>query len=362
MARGIARAALACAAVLLALLAFELGYRLHTERPVLVLDDWRAGRIAYRTFGDRGMFDPVLGWAPQAGYESHGYSTITAGIRRNGNETAIRTRGILAVGDVFTDGGTEVADGETWPAQLEKLTGVPVLNAGVMGYGPDQVTLRAERLLPLVQPRTLVVGLVDAGIPLAGMSSFGLARPHFTLEGDELVYHAPVPMPLYEQDVSGWRAKVRDILGYSAVLDVVISYLWPRYWIGRAGELVYETVDSEPTGVTCALLRRLKARTDAAEVRLVLLMHYERESVEQNASPGEEAAKVLACAAAMGTRIVDLFGPLRALAAADAAGLAELYLPEDTGQGHMSSKGNHHTAGLIARALGEKPGGVTPGR
>ena len=57
---------------------------------------------------------------------------------------------ILAVGDSFTF-GDEVNDGQTWPAQLQLLTGRRVLNGGVSGYGFDQIVLRAEQLAAKIQ-------------------------------------------------------------------------------------------------------------------------------------------------------------------------------------------------------------------
>src|SRR5262245_46156432 len=102
------RLALACALVPLALVTLDLGYRAQSHRPVLALDDWRAARIEYLTFGERGRFDPVLGWAPRERYEGKHYNTLDLGIRRNFGEHEIRTGGVLAVGDVFTEGGSEV--------------------------------------------------------------------------------------------------------------------------------------------------------------------------------------------------------------------------------------------------------------
>ena len=55
--------------------------------------------------GDRAIVDPILGWKLKSDYRSDGFKTIAEGIRRNFNETAIRTGGILAVGDSFTEGG-----------------------------------------------------------------------------------------------------------------------------------------------------------------------------------------------------------------------------------------------------------------
>src|SRR5262245_64293575 len=91
--------ALACVWTLAAVAAVDLGYRVHSHRPVLVLDDWRMARIAFLTFGDRGGFDPVLGWVPREDIESDGYNSLDFGIRRNFQEKAVRSGGILAVGD-----------------------------------------------------------------------------------------------------------------------------------------------------------------------------------------------------------------------------------------------------------------------
>src|SRR5262245_41821836 len=87
---GALRVALACALVPLALLALDLGYRAQLHRPVLALDDWRAARIAYLSFGHRAQFDAGLGWAPREEYESEGYNTLDLGIRRNFDEKEIR--------------------------------------------------------------------------------------------------------------------------------------------------------------------------------------------------------------------------------------------------------------------------------
>ena len=68
---------------------------------------------------------------------------------------------ILAVGDSFTF-GDRVSDHETWPAQLERLTGRQVLNAGVFGYGVDQAYLRAVALLETYDTDLVVLALIKA--------------------------------------------------------------------------------------------------------------------------------------------------------------------------------------------------------
>jgi hypothetical protein len=341
-ARGALGVGLACAAVSLALAALEFGYRAHSHRPVLTLGDWRAGRIAYLAYGERNAFDPVLGWVPHAGYDDGGRSTIDLGIRRNFAEDEIRTGGILAVGDVFTAGGAEVEGGETWPAQLERITGQPVLNAGVRGHGIDQTVLRAEQLLARTQPKTLVVGLFEGAIARAGLSSYGTSKPTFTLENGKLVFHAPVrAVP----DVSSaWIA----LLARSAVVDTVASRLAPEAWLGKVGS-VDTSVDNDPAGVACALIERLKGRADGDGVRLLLLVQYARQTVTDEGDPDGAVRKVAACAGAAGVEIVDQLPALRAVAAADRDTLDRLYLED--GDGQMSPEGNRRTAELLAGAL-----------
>ena len=347
---GFAVLTLVCLATLGAFAAIELGYRIHTHRPVLVLDDWRAGRIEYRTFGDRVAFDPVLGWVPQEDYASDGYNTLAFGIRRNLCEKEIRTGGVLAVGDAFTEGGTAVADGDTWPAHLERITGMPVLNAGVAGYATDQSVLRAEQLLPEAQPKTLVLGLLDEAIGRTSLSSYGVSKPYFTLDGGRLVYHAPRRLTVDEPLASGWPGRVRGLLGYSAVLDVVLSRLAPEYWHGRAGVGVVQAIDNDPVGVTCTLIERLKTRADADGIRMLVLMQYARATVAEKTEPDVGFRKIAACTTSLGIEVVDQLVGLRAIAAGGPGGLGDLYLKaSDFGQ--MSPKGNRRTAEQLASAL-----------
>jgi hypothetical protein len=345
---GAGRLALVCALIPLAFVVLDLGYRAHTNRTLLTLDDWRAMRIERLTFGERGRFDPVLGWVTQEQYWSRNYNTLNLGIRRNFAEDEVRTGGVLAVGDIFTEGGIDVADDETWPAQLERMTGEPVLNAGVVGYAADQIVLRAERLLPQVRPSTLVVGLFEETIGRAGHSSFGVSKPYFTLDGGRLLYHAP-SRP--EPDLpSGWRARVRDVLSRSAVLDVVLDRLAPAYWHGKAGEAVVQAAGNDPVGVTFALLERLAKRAAQDEVRVLLFLQHSRTTVFERTEPGEDAKKVASCAALAGIEVADQFKALRSLAISNPGALDDLYLEGDD-YGQLTSTGNWHAADLVARAL-----------
>jgi len=339
--------ALACVLAIAGFAAIELGYRIHSQRPALSLGNWREWRIEYKTFGPRVKFDPVLGWVSREWHEGDSRNTIAHGIRRNKDERdEIAPGAILAVGGGFTEGGLRVDDDETWPAQLESLVGTRVLNAAVAGYATDQIVLRAEQLLPLVRPKMLVIGFVGDEIARAALSSYGVSKPYFTLETGALAYHPPLSFMVPDAATPPWQARVRGLLGYSAVLDVVLGLVAPAYWTGNAGQSVFQKIDNDPAGVTCALLQRLKLRTDADGVRLVLFMQHGRIVVMQKAEPPDDARRVTQCAKATGIEVVDQFEALRAVASADPAPLRELYR-----KGLMSPKGNQQAAEVLARAI-----------
>lgn len=63
----------------------------------------------------------------------------------------------VAVGDSFT-WGTYVEAGQTWPEQLQNDLGAPVLNFGVLGYGPIQYRLITEKYALPLRPKVVLWG------------------------------------------------------------------------------------------------------------------------------------------------------------------------------------------------------------
>jgi len=72
---------------------------------------------------------------------------------------------IVAVGDSITQ-GIELPEQASYPAQLERITKVPVWNAGVSGNRAADVRARLPDVLDQQQPRVVVVlvGINDAGL------------------------------------------------------------------------------------------------------------------------------------------------------------------------------------------------------
>ncbi|NJM35976.1 MAG: hypothetical protein HC850_16260 [Rhodomicrobium sp.] len=348
-----ANLAILTVSILVTLLIAEAGYRLSQGISLADAKDWRQDGIRTKRIGNRAIYDPVLGWTLQPGYRSDGFNTIGEGVRRNFDETEVRTGAILAVGDSFTEGFEEVDDAGTWPAHLEKLLGLPVVNAGVAGYATDQIVLRAERLLPVIKPKTLLIGFTDVDIERAAMSEAGAPKPYFTVENDKLVYHPPAPLdPAIEESAMG--SALRSVLGHSALADHLLSRLAPKFWYPREAD-VYAEVENDAIAVTCLLLERLKQTADKGQVRLLLFLQYGGDAVLKETGIGEDMQLVGDCAKAAGIEVADQFQSLKALTQGNADRVAEYYVFEDGEYGHMTSKGNAHAAALLAETLRREP-------
>jgi hypothetical protein len=70
---------------------------------------------------------------------------------------------VLIAGDSFTH-GNEVSDQDTYPAQLERILGVPTANLGVSGYGPDQALLKLETQIEnFPRAKVVILSIAYAG-------------------------------------------------------------------------------------------------------------------------------------------------------------------------------------------------------
>jgi hypothetical protein len=195
---------LAASSVLLTLLACEVLTRLFAapdarSAPVglFTVRNFVADRIILFGSAYPSQYDAELGWVPRADFSSPKNIWRTRvsidghSLRRTGEGLrAGATAPVLMVGDSFVF-GDEVDDDGTLPAHLEQILETPVVNAGVFGYGIDQSVLRAERLLPQIRPRALVLGFMPDDINRVNIAvRTGVEKPYFELDAHgELVLH-----------------------------------------------------------------------------------------------------------------------------------------------------------------------------
>ena len=277
--------------------------------------------------GGRYAYDERLGYVPKAGLRGNGTAPIDGAP-------------ILAVGDSFTF-GDEVKDNETWPAELQRLTGHPVLNAGVSGYGFDQIVLRAEALAPAVRPRAIVVAFIADDIRRTEMRRLWSAdKPYFDLVADKPeLRNVPVPPRAPAgTTLSFWQRT----LGYSFLFDFILRRLDLLHdWYGD-----HVRVHPPGTGerIACQLTSRLAELQQTSGAPVLLVAEYDPVVWDHPKFTAEQrrvTSGLLACAKRNGLATLDSYDAMVA-----SGQPRQLYV-----QWHLNQAGNALIARLIAGAL-----------
>lgn len=288
---------------------------------------------------DSGLFvhDDLLGHVPNPGFSGSGFGrsfhTIGSdGLRFCGDIETPHEGTILAVGDSFTY-GDEVTDEETWPAQLQALTGRRVLNGGVTGYGFDQIVLRAEQLVAAHRPAILVVSFIADDIRRAEMCRIWWRnKPWFAIDNDELVLEG-VPVADRTRLPPRLRRRMDTALLH---MPVILQHLFGYHRrVHRAG------LGQE---IARRLVGRLASLQTGPGLKIILMAQYPPDTWTNKAYLDLQRRLVpalLACAATHGIATVDTFSRLAAE-------------PEPRGfyaHAHMTPRGNFTIASLLAARL-----------
>lgn len=299
--------------------------------------------LAERDVG-RYVADERLGYVPRAGHVQPGTTIEAHGLRNTGAPPAGSPAPILAVGDSFTF-GDEVGDLETWPAQLQRLTGRPVLNAGVSGYGFDQIVLRAEALAPFYRPEAIVVAFIADDIRRTEMRRLWSAdKPYFEpADGRPVLRNVPVP-PRAEAGttLSFWQRT----LGYSFLFDFVMRRLDLLHdWYGD-----HVRVHPPGTGerLACQLTQRLADLQKTSGAPVLLVAEYDPvvwDDPKFGAEQRRMTAGLMACAQKNGLATLDSYGVMAATGQP-----RQLYV-----LWHMNAAGNALIARQVATRLRHMP-------
>lgn len=317
--------ALSAATVVLCLLAGEIVSRLVDPGASPWRWHYHAAEASTPAPGETQVeYDATLGWAPIPGSSGmmlgKPLSFTAAGTRAQNRDRLPETgtlsgtgtttgpatgasdgRPILAFGDSMTE-GFAVGNDETWPAHLERLTGRRVLNAGVRGYGLDQMVLRAERMVPELGPSTVVLAFIADDISRTALSiRDGKGKPWFAPEGEGLALRN---VPVQAAGRASPMAALRHALGYSHLLDRIVTRLgMQQSWHGRE---VGTGVD--PFVVSCRLMARFAALVKRAHAdALVVALPEPGVFLDAKAAAGQHEAltHVLGCAARAGLPTLD---------------------------------------------------------
>ena len=211
-------------------------------------------------------YDRKLGWIPLPGsYRGKRGNRVTIteeGFRETPPpDVLLEGDRILACGDSFTF-CVEVSDDETWPCYLSRRLNTPVVNAGVSGYGLDQIVLRLESILDKIDPDSVVVSFIPEDIERCALETRDHHKPYFTVEDGKLrLRNVPVPPPIYQEEKEHW---------YDNIL--IFSHL--RKWIRgetARGPLIRPAHENSP-GVARLLFERLKNLAREKGFRLLLVI------------------------------------------------------------------------------------------
>jgi hypothetical protein len=250
---------------------------------------------------------------------------------------------IVAVGDSYTF-GDQVSDRDTWPAALERLSGIQTLNGGVFGYGLDQSYLRARQLIEAYRPRIVILSFIPDDIDRCELSErTSAAKPFFALEDDGLALRN-TPVPPREPDGLAHRLfqRTKEVLSYSYLVHALMSKAFRESWYHSRWSAKRAHDDGER--VSCLLLAKLNAFAARRDARLYVLVQY----VKDEAFRPEVLAKVdrvLACLDGTTARVIDLRVAFAEVEAMDGARFDRFF------DGHMTPLGNEFVAGKIHEVL-----------
>ena len=302
-------------------------------------------------------YDARLGWvpAPNTVLPAAKLTTGEYGVRMSSAKIVpLPPADVLMVGDSFA-AGSEVADAESWPAQLERQTGTNIINAAVGGYGLDQIVLRAETLVPLLKPRLLLLQTrLEYGISVDRMSvSGGAPKPYFTVQDGELALHNdPVPRVAPSRPNIGW---VRSVFGHSYLIQYAMTRLNLLQWWGDPGSIKFELTPEDAVKVGCLLMRRMADIGSRYHIPVALVVQYSGlEPMEQPLHWEHDREQLLACARNQPLEVIDTFDILRAAYKnGDLASYQRLWVMHDHDRvyGHMSAEGNRLIADVVATEL-----------
>ena len=298
------------------------------------------------------VFDATLGYVPRPDFRSARVNHDERGMRvsPSGPGEQLDTPPVLVTGDSFAY-GDEIADAETWPTMLQALLHRQTLNAGVVGYGLDQIVLRTEQqaavAAPALVPAAIVASFIADDLRRNEYShAWGKEKPYFTLAPDGTLVLRNVPVPQDADRASG-LSFLQRALGWSALAEIVMRRLGNAYEWQGAGARATPAGSGET--LACPLMQRL-ARIGVPTLVVGL---YAPSVWRLDPRPQwvideiRQTRQTLACAAAAGLATLDMYDTLDK--AVRERGRDAIFF-----NFHVSAEGNRHIAAAVAAELARR--------
>jgi hypothetical protein len=269
---------------------------------------------------------------------------LNDGIRSNGNTEDIGNEEIImAVGDSFTF-GDQVSDDETWPAGLEKLADIRVINGGVFGYGMDQAYLRMLSLASKYRPDIVIFSFIPNDIRRCELSARTSAnKPYFKLSEDgKLILmneHILPPVPHGPPPMSS------KVAGYSLLAHKFMSRTYPEYWLH--GKRITTKVHSNGIEIACGIFEKLKEYALSENVSMYILVQHKKNWFKKDTG---RVDAVISCIDQDVLEMIDLRRSLSELREADVDRYNRLF------DGHMTKEGNDFVASVLWETIRKRSG------
>jgi hypothetical protein len=342
------RLALLAASILFSLIVLELGVR--------ALDGWQGlahwpnlvlqARTA--SWDKHTVPDPRLGFVPRpdfywyygmAHYDAHSNRVTPAPAGSTLAGMTLAEPPLLVLGDSFAH-GDEVNDSEAWPTELQPLLRRRVINAGMSGYGIDQMVLRGEIEAAREKPAAIVLSFIADDVRRMEMKRvWGAEKPYFTVADGTLVEHnVPVPPP---PDPATTLDFWDILLGRSVLFETVLKS--QGWWYEWTADHARALPGGEGLTLVCPLFKRL-AKLDVPVLVVAEYAPYHWQNDRYARTTRETTGAVLKCAEAAGFGTLDLFDTIDA--AVRAQGLWTVFR-----QAHPSPVGTAVAAQAIAAEL-----------
>jgi hypothetical protein len=300
------------------------------------------------------VHDELLGWRLKEnlklGTPDNSFTMGEYGLRMVNNEIKAIVQGsILATGDSFTI-GSGVPDSGSWPAHLEKLIGKPILNAGAGAWGVDQMILRAEQLIPIVKPQTLIVGILAQDSLRNCFEVYGGGyKPYFNIVDNSLVLKG-VPVPKVSDKpltLGFWQS----IFGYSYMIHSSFMHLgYQKFWIKDKRRYVKAHDDKGGIEISKLLMKRLQQLSQKTGIRVIVVMLWGAQESMAN-EPAWYGSAVVDAAKKDGMEILDMYPLLHRYSQEKPEEFKNLWQNEGGVLGHMSVKGNLLVAENLAQTF-----------
>jgi hypothetical protein len=350
-----------CIGLIAGFVTLEICLRLLNDVSILTAANFLVRDVYLLDCHPLNRYDAIVGWTLRENTVdvASGITTGAYGLRMNSSERRDPPQGaVLAVGDSFT-AGSLVDDQDTWPAQLERLLREPVLNAACGGWGVDQMVLRAEQLIPILKPKTVVIGILADDILRSTYEVWeGGPRPWFSLENNQIALrNVPVPRATAKSfGVGRWKT----LLGHSYLIHRLMTRLAPQTWPVSEAQKNRQAHPNDMGVIISALaLDRLARFVEPYGTRILVVLMWGADAI---LAPTQwwAGAALGSLMLQRGLGVLDLYKPLREEAAHDPSRFCDLWVMENSELGHPSKEGHALTARCIHQKFFSGGGAKNP--